>query len=88
MLAFQGSAPDELHKNFGANGKGPNWWDFPYDVHVDGNRVHSFYLDMWNGMKNNVFSAVDNAVGAMRVQNETPKKFIIAGFSMGGGVST
>jgi hypothetical protein len=88
IIAFQGSADDELHLNLWTDGKGANWWDLPYPVYVSGNRVHSFYLDMWNGMKTAVFSAFGDAIATMRNHNMVPKKVIIAGYSMGGGVST
>lgn len=87
-MPFQESADDEIHKNLWIFGKGPNWWDTPYPVHVNGNKVHSFYLDMWNGMRDAVFSALGNAVATMRDRGMMPKKLIIAGYSMGGGVST
>lgn len=46
LIAFDGAAPDELYMNFWTHGKGPEWWQLPYTVHVNGHRVHSFYLDM------------------------------------------
>ena len=88
VIAFQGSADDEIHMNLWTDGKGANWWDLPYPVYVNGNRVHSFYLDMWNGMKTAVFSALGDAIATMRDHNIVPKKVIIAGYSMGGGEST
>jgi hypothetical protein len=45
-------------------------------------------LDMWNGMKTAVFSALGDAIVTMRDHDTVPKKVIIAGYSMGGGVST
>lgn len=88
VIAFQGSGDDEIHLNLWINGKGPDWWELPYPVHINGDRVHSFYLDMWNGMKSAVFSGLANAVAKMREQDIVPEKVIITGFSMGGGVST
>ena len=88
VIAFQGSADDEIHMNLWTDGKGANWWDLPYPVYINGNRIHSFYLDMWNGMKTAVFSALGDAIATMRDHNIVPKKVIIAGYSMGGGVST
>ncbi|TGO56839.1 hypothetical protein BOTNAR_0214g00060 [Botryotinia narcissicola] len=87
-VAFEGSTDDEILVNLWTDGKGPNWWDLPYPVYVDGNRVHSFYLDMWNGMKAAVFFTLDDIVTTMQDHNIVPKKLIIAGYSMGGGVST
>ncbi|KAM3069084.1 hypothetical protein ACMFMG_004265 [Clarireedia jacksonii] len=88
VIAFQGTADGEILMNLWVDGKGPNWWDLPYPVYVNGNRVHRFYLDMWNGMKNTVFSALGDAIATMRGDGIVPKKVTITGFSIGGGVST
>src|SRR5665811_914937 len=37
VIAFQGSTDDEILTNLWTDGKGPNWYDFPYPVYVDGN---------------------------------------------------
>ena len=34
MIAFQGSADNEIHMNLWTDGKGVNWWDLPYPVHI------------------------------------------------------
>jgi len=57
-IAFEGSDPNELVKNTWANAKGPNWWDIPYAVYDGGNRVHSFFRDMWYGMRDETFRAL------------------------------
>lgn len=88
VIGFQGSGEDEIMKNMWTHGKGPNWWDIPYPVHLDGNQVHSFYLDMWNGMKDACLTALSKSITAMQQKDLSPSKVIIAGYSMGGGVST
>ncbi|KAM0314176.1 hypothetical protein ACHAO8_004962 [Botrytis cinerea] len=73
-IAFEGSTDDEILVNLWTDGKGPNWWNLPYPVYVYGNRVHSFYLDMWNGMKSAVFCALSDAVATMQDHSIVPKK--------------
>lgn len=86
-IAFFGSDPNELHKNWWSYAKGPAWWHIPYPVYENGNRVHNFFRDMWHAMRqatnNALFSAVDN----MAARGATPKQIILTGFSMGGGIS-
>ncbi|KAF7190458.1 hypothetical protein HII31_08172 [Pseudocercospora fuligena] len=83
-IAFEGSHPDEWYKNTWTDGKGPGWWEFPYPVYDEnGHRIHSFYRDMWYGMRTAAFAALDAAIDKIC----EPKQIIITGFSMGGGVS-
>ncbi|KAH7079352.1 hypothetical protein BKA63DRAFT_563987 [Paraphoma chrysanthemicola] len=86
-LAFEGSDPNELIKNTWASAKGPNWWDLPYPVYVDGNRVHSFFRDMWHGMRDAAFQALGEAVQSILARGGAVKNIVVTGFSMGGGVS-
>jgi hypothetical protein len=88
VLAFLGSSDDEIVKNYWTHGRGPNWWDIPYPVHVNGDQVHSFYLDMWHGLKDALYLALTSAISKMQGDGIKPSKFIVAGISMGGGVST
>lgn len=87
-IAFQGSDPSELIINTWTNAKGPRWWDIPYPVYENGNRIHSFFRLMWHGMRQKTYDALRIAVEDMTVRGVTPKQIIITGFSMGGGVST
>jgi hypothetical protein len=87
-IAFEGSAPGELIMNTWANAKGPNWWDIPYPVFTEGNRVHSFFRDMWYGMRAALFEAFSAAIQKIVEEGAVPKQIIVTGFSMGGGVST
>ncbi|CAI9635564.1 unnamed protein product [Alternaria burnsii] len=87
-IAFEGSDRNELVKNTWANAKGPNWWDIPYAVYDGGNRVHSFFRDMWYGMRDETFRALSEAIRNIKEKGSTPRKITIAGFSQGGGVST
>lgn len=70
------------------DGKGPGWFSFPYPVHENGNRVHSFFRDMWWGMRQGTYDALRCAVEDIYARDEIPQQIVIAGFSMGGGVST
>ncbi|CAN9172557.1 unnamed protein product [Alternaria alternata] len=87
-IAFEGSDRNELVKNTWANAKGPNLWDIPYAVYNDGNRVHSFFRDMWHGMRDATFRALSEAIRNTKEKGSTPRKITITGFSQGGGVST
>ncbi|OAL45382.1 hypothetical protein IQ07DRAFT_684305 [Pyrenochaeta sp. DS3sAY3a] len=86
-IAFLGSDPNELHKSLWTDAKGPAWWDFPYPVYENGNRVHSFFRDMWHGMRQETYEALSSAVDEMAARGATPKQIIVTGFSMGGGIS-
>ncbi|KAF1921321.1 hypothetical protein BDU57DRAFT_510070 [Ampelomyces quisqualis] len=88
-IAFEGSDGRELIKNLWSMGKGPNFWDLPYPVFEGGNRVHSFFRDMWHAMRGDVFGALDEAVRRMReCAGSGPERVVVTGFSQGGGVST
>ncbi|KAI8931193.1 hypothetical protein NX059_011543 [Plenodomus lindquistii] len=87
IIAFEGSHPDELIKNTWTDGKGSNLWDLPYAVFTDGDCVHSFYRDMWWGMMQATFKGLDDAVKSISARGAQPRKIMVAGFSMGGGVS-
>jgi hypothetical protein len=87
-IAFEGSDPTELWKNTWANAKGPNWWDLPYPVYTQGNRVHSFFRDMWHGMRPTLFGALSGVIQNIIPSDSVPRLITVTGFSMGGGVST
>ncbi|KAH7130694.1 hypothetical protein B0J11DRAFT_430374, partial [Dendryphion nanum] len=86
-IAFLGSSPNELHMNLWINAKGPGWWEWPYPVYENGNRIHSFFRDMWHGMRQATFDALSSSLDDMVARGATPKQIIITGFSMGGGIS-
>ncbi|ORY01424.1 hypothetical protein BCR34DRAFT_637258 [Clohesyomyces aquaticus] len=86
-IAFLGSDPNELHMNMWTNGKGPGWWEPSYPVYENGNRVHSFFRDMWHAIRSGTYDALSIAVQDMAARGATPKQIIVAGFSMGGGIS-
>jgi hypothetical protein len=88
-LAFDGSGPDELIMNTWTMAKGPYAWNIPYPVYNDdGNRVHRFYRDMWYGVRAATFDALSKAVKDIVARGVAPERVVVAGFSMGGGVST
>jgi hypothetical protein len=87
-LAFEGSDPNELIKNAWANAKGPKWWNMPYPVYTDGNRVHSFFRDMWHAMRAAALDALSKAIESIVAKGAAPTRIVVTGFSMGGGVST
>lgn len=84
-IAFLGSDPNELHMNTWTDGSG--WLGIPYPVFENGNRIHSFFRDMWHAMRQATFDALDSAVQDMAARGATPKQIIVTGFSMGGGIS-
>ncbi|EUC41735.1 hypothetical protein COCMIDRAFT_29552 [Bipolaris oryzae ATCC 44560] len=84
-IAFLGSELKEIYMNTWTDGKG--WLGIPYPVFENGNRIHSFYRDMWHAMRQATFDALDRAVGDMAARGATPKQIVVAGFSMGGGIS-
>lgn len=40
-IAFDGSDSYETWMNFWTQGKSPGWWELPYPVFIDGNRVQT-----------------------------------------------
>lgn len=87
-IAFEGCHADDMMKNLWTDVKGPNWWDLPGPAYSpDGNRVHSFFRDMWSGMRKAALEALDDAVRCMVARGTEPKEVIVTGYSMGGGVS-
>jgi hypothetical protein len=66
-IAFLGTDPNELHMNLWTDAKGPAWWDLPYPVYENGNRVHSFFRDMWHGMRLATYDALSSAVEDMHL---------------------
>jgi hypothetical protein len=70
------------------DGKGPGWWQLPYAVYEDGNRVHSFFRDMWWAMRQATYDALRCGVEDIAARDAVPEQIVISGFSMGGGVST
>jgi len=87
-LAFEGSHPNDLHRSVWTDGKGPNWWELPYPVYTDGNRVHRFYRDVCHDMRAATLEALTKAVAGIASKGRSPREMVIAGFSMGGGIST
>ncbi|PVI05632.1 hypothetical protein DM02DRAFT_685435 [Periconia macrospinosa] len=86
-IAFLGSDPNELHMNLWTDAKGPAWWNVPYPVYENGNRVHSFFRDMWLGMRLATYDALSSVVEDIAARGATPKQIIVTGYSMGGGIS-
>ncbi|KAH9869063.1 hypothetical protein J1614_008140 [Plenodomus biglobosus] len=81
IITFEGSHRDELGKNLWTDGKGPNFWDLPYPVYIEGNRVHSFFHDMWCGMQEATFDALGDAVQSVLARGAEPKQIIVAGLA-------
>ncbi|EPE34849.1 alpha/beta-Hydrolase [Glarea lozoyensis ATCC 20868] len=87
IIAFSGGSDDEIEKNLWTMSKGGNWYDIPFVVRVDGDEVHSFYLEMWNGMKEELLRQLEMNLRRMVEREVVPTHVIVTGFSMGGGVS-
>lgn len=71
VIAFQVSGDNEMYMNLWTDGRGTNWWHLPYPVYVNGYRVHSFNLDMWNALKTVTFSALGNVIAKLRDHEES-----------------
>lgn len=87
IVGMFGSAPDEIIKNVWIDAKGPGWWELPYPVYENRNMIHSYFGDMWHGMRQATYDALDRAVADCIERGIPPKQIILTGFSMGGGVS-
>lgn len=86
-IAFLGSDSNELHMKMWFFAKGLGLFDIPYPVYENGNQVHSFFRDMWHGMRQATYSAISRAVEEIAARRATPKQIIVTGYSMGGGIS-
>jgi hypothetical protein len=87
VLAFEATKPDEMMKNAWSHAKDKKW-SLPYARYVDGRQVHSFYLDMWLGMRRATLEAITDSILELEKQGQAPSRIIITGHSMGGGIST
>lgn len=87
VLAFEATKPDEMMKNAWSHARDKKW-SMPYARHVDGRQVHSFYLDMWLGMRKAALSAISDSILDLERQGQMPSRILITGHSMGGGIST
>jgi hypothetical protein len=61
------------------DGKEPGWWKWPYPVYENGNRVHSFFRDMWWGMRQPTYDALRCAVEDIALRDAVPGQIVIAG---------
>lgn len=87
VLAFEATKPDEMIKNAWSHAKDSKW-SLPYARYVDGRQVHSFYLDMWLGMRPAALEAMSESVLEMERRGQVPSRILVTGHSMGGGIST
>ncbi|KAJ9115728.1 hypothetical protein QFC24_006911 [Naganishia onofrii] len=88
VLAFEATKPKEMIMNAWSHGKDKKWNSLPYARYLDGRQVHSFYLDMWLGMRRATLKALTDNVLEIERLDKVPSSFIVSGHSMGGGIST
>lgn len=88
LLSFEATKPNEMKMNAWSHAKDPRKrWSLPYARYVDGRQVHSFFLDMWLGMRDEVFREITRTVREAEAVGIVPDRFLITGHSMGGGIS-
>lgn len=87
VLAFEATKPNEMIMNAWSHGKDEGW-SLPYARFVDGRQVHSFYLDMWLGLRRETLKALTTNIQDLERQGQAPSSFLVSGHSMGGGIST
>jgi hypothetical protein len=87
VLIFEATKEGEMIMNTWAYGRGSGWWEPPYPRYWQGRQVHSFYLDMWLGMKDKVLEGLEKVVLDMQEEGRWPERIVISGHSMGGGMS-
>ncbi|KAJ9091284.1 hypothetical protein QFC21_007273 [Naganishia friedmannii] len=88
VLAFEATKPKEMIMNAWSHGKDKKWNSVPYARYRDGRQVHSFYLDMWLGMRKATLEALTDNILEVEHSDQVPSSFIVSGHSMGGGIST
>ena len=86
MLSFEATKPDEMKMNAWSHAKDKGW-KLPYARYWDGRQVHSFFLDMWLGMRKQVFGSLTKTILEAEEAGEAPDRILITGHSMGGGIS-
>jgi dienelactone hydrolase len=59
----------------------------PACAFIDGHAVYSYFRDLWFNMRDALLEALSTAVQGMAGRDITPKRIIVTGFSMGGGIS-
>jgi hypothetical protein len=87
VIAFEATKPDEMYKNAWSHAQDSKW-SIPYARYLDGRQVHSFYLDMWLGMREDTLKALSRSLDTIEIMGKVPQKLILTGHSMGGGIST
>jgi hypothetical protein len=83
FIALEGSREDEIVKNMWVREMGSNWWDILYAVRINGDEVHSFYMEMWNNMKWKVLEELERVLWKMVGDDVIPQNLIIAGLLHG-----
>jgi hypothetical protein len=88
ILTFEATKPNEMKMNAWSHAKDPEKkWSLPYARYLDGRQVHSFFLDMWLGMREEIFEEITKMVRQAEEKGDGIERFLITGHSMGGGIS-
>lgn len=88
VVAFEATQDNDLVVNAWSHAKDDTWWSLPYARLIDGRQVHSFYLDMWLGMRNAALPAISQEIEELEKEGQAPSRMLVTGHSMGGGIST
>lgn len=86
VLAFEATKPNEMKMNAWSHAH-DGGWTIPYARFLDGRQVHSFYLDMWLGMREAALEGLSRCIDEMADEGMEPERLLITGHSMGGGIS-
>ena len=88
ILTFEATKPDEMKMNAWSHAKDPHQrWSLPYARYWEGRQVHSFFLDMWLGMRDQALLEITKTLEEAEAQGIQVDRFLITGHSMGGGIS-
>ncbi|RDI83416.1 hypothetical protein Vi05172_g6755 [Venturia inaequalis] len=83
IIAFLENGEAEWNRNGWYLGKSA-----PYKRKVDGDLVHSYYLAVWEGMREHARADLTHAIGKILQEGKTVRKILVCGHSLGGGVSS
>ncbi|KAE9968713.1 hypothetical protein BLS_005674 [Venturia inaequalis] len=83
IIAFLENGEAEWNRNGWYLGKSA-----PYKRKVDGDLVHSYYLAVWEGMREHARADLTHAIGKILQEGKAVRKILVCGHSLVGGVSS